>query len=155
MTEQPGTPPPGADLSTGPQNTGEVDPRAKRSKWIGMVALPLSLLYFPVGIAVSVFAIVLGVRARRDAARKHGIAPGATAGIVMGSIALAMSILALGTYLLLRTEYNDYVKCRRAANTLTDEKACKDEFSRAVRDRLGAQGQASRALSVPNPVLMP
>ncbi|MFG2002570.1 DUF4190 domain-containing protein [Spirillospora sp. NPDC048911] len=107
-----------------------------RALWLGAGALVITLFFFPVGLVLGAAALWVGVKARRSARRQHGVAPGAVAGVVLGSVALAFSAFSLVLTVFLWPELSGYQTCVGKANTSTDEKACRDEFYPKIEDKL-------------------
>jgi hypothetical protein len=153
--------PPGHDPSSRPGHDGKPphppgptpgQRGARWALWLGTGSLVLSLfqtLYRPVGLILAVGAIILGVQARRRARREHSLATGAVAGIVMGAVAIALSIPVLAINLFFRAEMDQYAKCRTSANTITDEQACKDAFARSVEKKLKLRPGSMRGGEIP------
>jgi hypothetical protein len=149
--EQPGRPEP--DFTAPPPPDPDALKRnGRRALWLGIGAIFLSLfqaIYLPLGLIFSVLAIVFGVRTVRRARRERGVAPGAVAGVVMGSIGLAVSIPVLSVNLFLRTEIEQYGTCRDAANTITDERACKDAFARSLEEKFNLRKGSLSSEDIP------
>lgn len=100
---------------------------------VAVPGLVLSVLFFPLGLVLDVGAIVVGVRALRRAER----APGAIAGVVLGSLGavlVAMVIALLGVFW---QEVRAYQECMSGANTISTQEQCRAEFKQAIETRLG------------------
>ncbi|MEU5885084.1 DUF4190 domain-containing protein [Spirillospora sp. NPDC047279] len=109
-----------------------------RSLWLGGGALMISLLgFFPAGILLGIPALVVGFKARKAARRQQTQAPGAVAGIALGSAGLAVSAIFVAGFALVWPQWQNYQECRSAANTHTDTNACVDTFIHAVEDKFG------------------
>jgi hypothetical protein len=104
--------------------------------WLGGGALLLTPFFFPVGLFLGVSALVVGIRARRKAGRARGSAPGAVAGIVLGSIGLVMATIWLAVTALLWPQLSGYQDCLGSANTTTDEKACQERYFTEIERKL-------------------
>jgi hypothetical protein len=96
----------------------------------------LTLLFLPAGLALSIAAVVVGVRSRKRARRVLAPAPGAVAGIVMGTIGLVVCLSQIGLYAVMWDDFNGYVKCRESALTIEDKKACQDQWLPRIERRL-------------------
>lgn len=153
MTEQPGQ----GDGRTGPsagQETapdpgkggGGPDPTAgRRALWLGGGGILLTPLFFPAGMVLAIAALVVGVRARKQARRASSTAPGAVPGIVLGVIGAVLASFWLVVTLIFYPEIRDQQQCLESANTNTDEKVCNDRFVRDVEDKLPfPEGSMSR-----------
>ncbi|MGK5558450.1 hypothetical protein ACSNOI_43300 [Actinomadura kijaniata] len=116
---------PPAKSPENPQQTG------KRALWLGIGSLALMLLptAFPLALGLAVAALIVGIRARRSARRLAALTPGgATAGITLGAVTLALATPLLLFSLLTWSENARYTQCRDRANTISDEQACWDRF---------------------------
>lgn len=137
---------PGPDQA-GPQTQLPDPPRAPlpptaperggpRARFLGIAGLVLTLLFLPAGLALSIAAVVVGVRSRKRARRVLAPAPGAVAGIVMGTIGLVVCLSQIGLYAVMWDDFNGYVKCRESALTIEDKKACQDQWLPRIERRL-------------------
>lgn len=147
----PGTPiPPGPGPGPGPA-PGPVDRTGRRAMWLGLGAL--LMLFVPLlgffAVAPAVAAVVIGVKARRKAKRSPGSAPGALAGIVLGSVGIVLFIAAIAVQVVLLDETNRYAKCKSAANTISEEKQCKDDLAREIEKKFGLPKGSLKGSSLP------
>jgi hypothetical protein len=117
--------------------------------WLAGGALLLMFFFPPVALALAVTALVMGVRARRRSRRSGTVARGAVAGIVMGAIALTISVLLVTTQIILWGELNRYLNCREAANTISDEQECKDTFLTEVEKKLNLREGSLKKYNLP------
>ncbi|MFV2176146.1 hypothetical protein ACFHW2_40785 [Actinomadura sp. LOL_016] len=108
-----------------------------RSLWLGGLALLTAFFFYPLGLVLGVAALVVGVRSRRTARREHGSAPGAAAGIVLGSIGLVLASLSVALTAYLWSELSGYQSCVGSANTGIDRQTCQDEWFPKIEDRMG------------------
>jgi len=104
---------------------------------LGVTALVMVVLFFPLALILGPTAVILGVRAQRRAQQGRGSAPGAVGGIVCGLIGALLSVAATAVLLLIFDEFTDYAECRSGANTLIARQACDDEFRSRVQHRFG------------------
>jgi hypothetical protein len=113
----------------------------------GMRALFLSLtglllLFLPIpgvaliGLALLIGGVVTGIRARRRARRILTRAPGAIAGVIVGTIGLAFAVAGIVLGAMVATEFTDYQKCRSSALTITDRDTCQDRYFPKIEHRL-------------------
>ena len=89
------------------------------------------------GLGLEIAAIVIGVRTIRRAKASKRVAPGALAAVVAGSLAVAFFVLALAFVGYFYDEYETYRTCVDRAITGTANDACRTEFERSVRERIG------------------
>ncbi|KAB2379416.1 DUF4190 domain-containing protein [Actinomadura montaniterrae] len=149
MSEQPGRPahpveqgrdpagpPPGP--SGRPPGRQSAEQAGRRAMWLGVAALVTSLFFYPLGLVVGVAALVIGIRARRQARAARVIAPGAVPGIVLGSVGLGLAVLAVASTAYLWPELSGYQDCLGAANTGIDKTACKHEYYPKIEKKLHA-----------------
>ncbi|WP_026402626.1 DUF4190 domain-containing protein [Actinomadura rifamycini] len=108
-----------------------------RSLWLGGLALLTAFFFYPLGLVLGIAAIAVGVRSRRAARREHGSAPGAAAGIVLGSIGLVLASLSVALTAFLWTELSGYQSCVSTANTGIDRQTCQDEWFPRIEDKMG------------------
>jgi hypothetical protein len=117
---------------------------------LGSAAVLLMIVFPPAAPVPAAAALVVGIRARRRARRAaHPAGRGTLAGVVMGSIGLAISIPLGTTQILLWGELHRYISCREAANTITDQQACRDTFMREVERRLNLRAGSLKHYNIP------
>lgn len=126
--------PPGPPGPTRPG--GQADHGGRRALWLGGLAIVLTLFFAPFGVIAAIAALVVGVRARRRARQDHALAPGAVAGILLGSIGLALSVFSLAVTVFLWPEMNGYQQCLNGANTNTDKQSCQYTWFPKIEDKL-------------------
>ncbi|WP_242903087.1 hypothetical protein [Actinomadura terrae] len=111
-----------------PAGQPPVERTGMRALWLGGLALLTAFFFFPLGFALGIASLVVGIKAQRLARRASGVAPGATAGIVLGSIGLAVSLLAVVSAAYLAPEVGGYQKCVNGSNTIADKDACREHY---------------------------
>ncbi|CAA9263592.1 MAG: hypothetical protein AVDCRST_MAG20-2874 [uncultured Acidimicrobiales bacterium] len=100
---------------------------------LGIIAVVLSVLFFPLGILLGIVAAVLGYLGRKKAARREATNRGqATAGLVLGLVAVLVGGLIaafVGNFLAENSdEIGDLSECLEDAGTTEEQTACRDEF---------------------------
>ncbi|MDL4776172.1 MULTISPECIES: DUF4190 domain-containing protein [Thermomonosporaceae] len=159
MTEQPGGTGPGKDGGDGaeapdrtPDGAGpagrpplggppsKTDASGLRALLLGGLALVFALFFFPAGLILGIAAVVVGIRARRQAKGRRATAPGAAGGIVLGSIGLVVVVFSITVTALLWPQMSAYQDCLGAANTVSDEKACKTTYVHELEKKFGRPG---------------
>ena len=107
---------------------------------LSLIGLMLGLGNLRRGIFVAVLillfaatAVWLGMTATKKA-RRGGTArpPWAVGGVVLGSLGLAFSALWLLVLAVFWPQLNTYYNCMGAANTVTAQQACHDQFTKSV-----------------------
>lgn len=107
-----------------------------RALLLGIGGLVLTFLFLPAGLAMSIGAVVTGVRSRKRARRLLAPAPGAVAGVVLGSIALVLCAFSITLSALMWKELSGYEKCRQSALTHDDKRTCQDQYFPMIERRL-------------------
>ncbi|MFD0685483.1 hypothetical protein [Actinomadura fibrosa] len=145
MSEQPGSP---ARPGEGPEERpeprpgdrpparGPVERTGWRALWLGGFALLTAFFFYPLGLVLGVAALVIGFRARRAARAAHGIAPGAVAGIALGTAGLVLSAMSVALTAYLWTELSGYQTCLSDANTHTDKDTCRTRYFPKIEKKM-------------------
>lgn len=125
-SDDPFAPPP-ASPPAGPPSRPDAAPAGAGG--LGTASLVLGLLALALGVTLVggvLFggpAVVLGLQGRARARARGGPSGTAVAGALLGLLGL---LLALGTYLLVRDDIEQYERCRRASVSLAQDRACED-----------------------------
>lgn len=107
---------------------------------LGLLGLVLSLIVFPVGLALDVAAVVLGVRELRRAGREGRPTPGAAlVGLLAGVVGAVLALIVTAVVAVFYPQVRDYADCMSGANTVADQQQCRSEFERGVQRRFGGQ----------------
>jgi hypothetical protein len=154
VTDQPRQESPGGESGPATNPMPPVQPALgeRAGRWalaLGGAALLLMIVFPPGAPVPAIAALVVGVRARRRARRARTVYRGALAGVVMGTIGLVISIPLGTTQIVFWGELHRYLDCRQAANTITDEQACKDTFLREVEKKLDLREGSLRHYDLP------
>ena len=72
---------------------GTTSGKATASMVVGIVGVVLAILFWPLGIIVSIVALVLGLMAKGDVRRGATNRGMATAGVVLGIIGIVVAVL--------------------------------------------------------------
>jgi hypothetical protein len=118
----------------------EAEPGGGRALLLAIAGIVLSSALLPwgvLGLALEVAAIVIAARTLRRAKAAGRAAPGAHAAVVAASIALAFFVVALAFVGFFYDEWHTYRTCLDRAITSTASDACREQFDRSVRERLG------------------
>jgi hypothetical protein len=82
---------------------------------------------------VGLAACVIGITALRKARKTGSYRPaGAVGGIVLGALAVLLSILMLTTYLAFPVQVDNYVRCLNRAQSSGDRQACMNQFYKSI-----------------------
>ncbi len=120
---------------TRPTPLAATEPGGRRALLLGIAGL-LTFPFGLIGAILPIAAIITGVRARRRGRRVLAPAPGAVAGIVLGSIALVLCAWAVALEAMAGQDFRDYVRCRESALTIDDEQTCQKAYYPRIERRL-------------------
>jgi hypothetical protein len=139
MTQYPASHPP-------PPSAGSTPPPAKPKNWLGATALAVAILGLICSISIvggvifGVIAIIVGFSGRR-CARQGAATNGevATAGILLGALAIVVSLAAIAIWVRVYDEvdFGSYVKCVSSNSDPHNVEKCANEFRQRVDDKLG------------------
>lgn len=115
----------------------QVARRSRLALILGLGSLPVTVVFFPAGIALSVAALILGIRARRAATAAGVPKRPATVAVVTGSIALALGILLTAVVITFWSELRAYETCISGANTHQSTSECNKQLSESLDHRFG------------------
>ena len=122
------------------ERKGQVEPGGGRALLLAAAGILLSSALLPwgvLGLALEVAAIVIGVRTLRRAKVSGRPAPGAFAAVIAAGAAVTFFVLALAFVGYFYEEYDAYQTCVGRAITDSASDACRAEFERSVRERVG------------------
>lgn len=132
-----------------PGPAGKPDRGGRIALLLAVPGIVLSVFFFPVGLVLDAGAVVIGVRALRRARRRRtqetgapqptrqAGAPGAIAGIVIGSTGLLVVAVVVTVFALFYQEVRSYQECMSGANTIRSQQKCLNQFENAIRERFG------------------
>lgn len=138
--------PPAPDRPFGtPSSGGLGDAQPQRTGRTGLVPGVISVLIYvfavvpllstvalPIGLLMSVVAIVLAVRAlRRPGPRTRPMI-----GLVTGLIGFVFSGIVIGVAVWMWPQISTYTQCQGAANTVEDRTACSTRFTSDVASKI-------------------
>jgi len=130
-------PRPEAAASTSPELVARSRRLGQLAVYTAVIGVILSLMFFPVGLAVDVLAIVLGIRARRAAAvAKRGEGAGVLS-IVLGGVGLSIAIVLGAILAFFWTEISNYRECAGGANTHVASADCQETLRDDLLRRTG------------------
>ena len=113
-----------------------------------LIVAIIGLLSIFGGILLGIVAVILGVlgrgRAKRGEATNGGVA---TAGIVLGVLAVVVSIIAIALTVMFAREVGagDLFEClQQAGNDVEAQQECREQFQRNIEDQFGVTVTPSR-----------
>lgn len=129
-------------MTEGPQEPGRQPgtPQTGGTERGGFIAVLMSLAgvaLFPIGVVLSIMAVRTGRQARKRAAANQAIAPGATAGVIIGWFGIAFTVLAAISIAMFWNETESYMACTEGANTITAQDKCRTALESDLEQRLG------------------
>ncbi|MQA83301.1 MAG: hypothetical protein GEV03_01390 [Streptosporangiales bacterium] len=149
------TPTPGPSPESPSQSQSQSPPSqrpADHGGWIalslGLAGLPLTFLFWPIGLVLGVAfdaaAILVGIRALRRARGQRGTAPGARGGLVLGSVGLALGVVLGSFTAVFWSEFSTYQQCLQGAITIEARDQCDTQLRESVAERLGVPAERLR-----------
>ncbi|GAT66537.1 hypothetical protein HS048_08620 [Planomonospora sp. ID91781] len=108
----------------------------RRALWLAFASAVMTLMLPMAGLVMSIFALVVSIRAipaLRSVSKPIGTA---VAGIAIASAALLFSIMASAFQFYLRDELSAYEECRRGASTVTAQDECLNRLEDSMRKKL-------------------
>jgi len=136
----PGAGPEPKGPGTPPEAPQDIERNGRQAMWLALIALLMMLIPLTSVFAVipAVAAIVLGVRTRRTAKRiGRQPVPGSLVGIVVGALVAALFAMTVAVQLYLHEEITRYGRCRDAANTVQEERGCRERLAQDVERKFG------------------
>lgn len=117
----------------------EQPPPGQVALWLaigGVLATFIGTVGSLIGLGLLIAALVMGIRARREAKRTGTPARGAVPAIVIGAVSLFFMVIGLVGLAIFSEEFLAYQECSQGANTEVARDACMNELMDSVRQRL-------------------
>lgn len=127
---------PNTDSPLSEQERKQLRTRGRLALVFGIVAVPTSILLFPLGLAMGLTALVLGVLAYRGARKVGRVAAGAVPGIVLGIVATVLASIAAAVTVVFWAEVSEFTRCQESAITHSAQADCQRRFERQLEERL-------------------
>jgi hypothetical protein len=102
---------------------------------IGLVSLPVTVLFFPVGLVMGVLAIVTSIRALRKGG--PAIVGRAVTGLLAGALSTVIALLCFAFIIGLWPQYKAFTHCQNTAVTIRDKNVCQNQFRSDIEHRFG------------------
>ncbi|GAA3136150.1 hypothetical protein GCM10010466_28670 [Planomonospora alba] len=121
---------------TTPVQLRPAESAGRRALWLAFAAAVMTFLLPVAGLVMSVFALVVSIRAiplLRSVPKPVGTA---VAGIVVSATALLFSAGAATLQVYLRDEYAAYNECMKGAGTVTAREGCLNRLDQAVKEKI-------------------
>lgn len=114
-------------------------PRGRLALWLalgGLFATFIGTLGTAIGFGMLMAALVIGIRAKREAKAGATDASGATAAIVIGAVSLAFMLIGLVGFAVFRDEIMAFEECSRGANTEVAREDCMNTLMDSLQSRI-------------------
>jgi len=121
-----------------PFGTPRTAPDGKRIRTglvTGLVSLPATVLFFPVGLVLGVLAIVTSIRALRKGGPQ--IVGRAITGLLAGAFSTVLALLCVAFVIGLWPQYKAFTSCQNTAVTIQDKNVCQNQFRADIEHRFG------------------
>jgi hypothetical protein len=121
-----------------PFGTPRTAPDGKRRRTglvTGLVSLPATVVFFPVGLVLGVLAIVTAIRALRRGG--PAIVGRAVAALLTGAFSTVLALLCVAFIIGLWPQYKSFTHCQNAAVTIQDKNVCQNQLRTDIEHRFG------------------
>ena len=95
-----------------------------------------ALILAPAGLALTIAAIVIGIRALRRARGRQVKAPGAVGGLLLGGLGAVAACMVFASFAVFGNTLTAYQKCLGSALTHQARQDCEQQFYRDVAERV-------------------
>jgi hypothetical protein len=123
------------DRPFGTPRSGPVGKRRRTGLVIGLVSLPVTVLFFPVGLVLGVLAIVTSIRALRKGGPT--IVGRAVTALLAGAFSTVLALLCFALIIGLWPQYKTFTSCQNTAVTIQDKNVCQNQFRSDIEHRFG------------------
>jgi hypothetical protein len=123
------------DRPFGTPRTAPEDARRRTGLVTGLISLPATILFFPVGLVLGVLAIVTSIRALRKGG--PSIVGRAVAALLTGAFSTVLALLCFAFIIGLWPQYKAYTHCQGNAVTIQDKDVCQNQFRTDIEHRFG------------------
>ncbi|MER7127619.1 hypothetical protein [Streptosporangium saharense] len=121
---------------TSPVQARPAESAGRRALWLAFAAVVMTFLLPLAGLVMSIFALVVAIRAvpaLRSVSKPTGTA---VTGIVLAALALPVSLSMAAMQLYLSDELTAYSDCRAGAGTVVAQKECVDQLEQALQKKM-------------------
>ncbi|GAA0395185.1 hypothetical protein GCM10009530_53370 [Microbispora corallina] len=109
----------------------------RRALTIAIMALVFTLVLPAAGLALSIFAIIVGVRDLRSLQQRRQRIGMATGAVVISSVAFMLGAITTVFQLYFSSELSAYTECRKGAGTVEARQECSDQLMKSFEKKLG------------------
>ncbi|MEV8633333.1 hypothetical protein AB0395_16895 [Streptosporangium sp. NPDC051023] len=121
---------------TSPVQARPAESAGRRALWLAFASVVMTFMLPLAGLVMSVFALVVSIRAipaLRSVTKPAGIA---VVGIVLSSLALLVSLGVTAMQFYFSNELATYADCRAGAGTVTAQNECVEQLERAMEKKM-------------------
>ncbi len=114
----------------------------------GLVSLPMTVLFFPIGGLLGIVAAVLAIRALKSRERAQ-IVGRAVTGLATGLISIVLALAFTVMVAVYWPQVRTYTDCQRSAVTNKEQQVCRQQLVDGVSRRMGVDPAQVPAIGTP------
>ncbi|MFF4411490.1 hypothetical protein ACFYY8_03115 [Streptosporangium sp. NPDC001559] len=121
---------------TSPVQARPAESAGRRALWLAFASVVMTFLLPLAGLVMSIFALVVSIRAipaLRSVSKPTGTA---VTGIVLSALALPISLSMAAMQLYLSDELSAYTDCRAGAGTVAAQRECVQQLEQALQKKM-------------------
>lgn len=121
-----------------PFGTPRTAPDGKRRRTgliVGLISLPATVAFFPIGLVLGVLAIATAIRALRSGGPT--VVSRAVGGLLAGAFSTVLGLLCIAFIIGLWPQYKAFTQCQNTAVTIQDKNACQNQLRTDIERRFG------------------
>ncbi len=121
---------------TTPVQARPAESAGRRALWLALASVVMTFMLPLAGLVMSIFALVVSIRAipaLRSVTKPTGIA---VVGIVLSSVALLISLGVTAMQFYFGDELASYAECRTGAGTVSAQNECLEQLERAMEKKM-------------------
>jgi len=112
------------------------DGKSRRTGLVsGLISLPATVLFFPVGLVLGVLAIITAIRALRKGGPT--VVGRAIVGLLAGAFSTVLALLCIAFIIGLWPQYKAFTTCQNTAVTIQDKNVCQNQLRADIEHRFG------------------
>lgn len=101
----------------------------------GLISLPATVVFFPVGLVLGVLAIIRAIRALRKGGPT--IVGRAIVALLAGALSTVIALLCIAFIIGLWPQYKAFTECQNTAVTNQDKNVCQNQLRSDIEHRFG------------------
>lgn len=121
---------------TTPVQAKPAENAGRRALWLAFASVVMTFALPLAGLVMSLFALVVSVRAVPALRSVGRPATAAVVGGVMSSLALLVSLAVTGMQFYFGDELSAYTECRKGAGTITAQNECVESLERSMEKKM-------------------